>query len=290
MNAHPVTWALRLLVVLLPLVAGDLVGDALADRSVAVARSGTALAWLAWAALVLGAAVPHPISLTVLRVVAPGVAVGSVWAAVAADDLDALGVTGVAAAVAVAALALSAWVADDCLDARSYGDERRFSLRTPATLIFGPAPLAVVVALAGVVVPVMLLAAKAWLAGLVALVVGAVVVRLAVASLHTLATRFVVLVPAGLTLVDPLVLVDSVLFPRARITRLSPALVGTTATDLSQNAPGLAVEVALDGPTSLAVKTGRRTAEETEVSAVVFTPARAAALLAEAARRGVRVP
>jgi hypothetical protein len=110
-----------------------------------------------------------------------------------------------------------------------------------------------------------------------------------VASIHTLASRFVVLVPAGLTLVDPLALVDSILFARARVQRLGPALVGTAATDLSQNAPGLVVEVALDSTVAMAVKTGRRTADEIEVAAVLFTPSRAGALLDEAARRGLPV-
>jgi hypothetical protein len=289
MKAHPVTWALRVLVIILPFAAGDLVGHALADRSVAVARAGTVLGWLAWAVLVAAAAVPHPWSLTAMRIVAPGVALGAMWCAVDVPDLVAMDLVGVAAAIAVAAVAFSAWVADDCMDARSYGDERRFSLRTPATLLFGPAPLAVALTVAGVVAPVLLLAAGQWVAGGIALVAGVVIARFAVASVHTLATRFVVLVPAGLTLVDPLVLVESVLFARARIVALGPAIVGTDALDLSQNAPGLAVEVSVDQPVGLAVKTGRRTADEKTVAAVLFTPSRAGALLDEAARRGVKV-
>jgi hypothetical protein len=289
MKAHPVTWALRLLVVVLPLVAGDVVGDALADHSTPVARAGTAMAWAAWAILVGAAVVPHPVSLTALRIVAPAVAVGSVWALVNASDPGALDLVGVAVALCATVVALSGWVADDCVNARSYGDERRFSLRTPATLLFGPAPLAVALCVAGVVVPVLLLAARQWVAGAVTLVVGLVVARFAAVSVHTLATRFVVLVPAGMTLVDPLALVESVLFARARIRRLGPALVGTSATDLSQNAPGLAVEVDVDQPVGFALRTGRRTADEMQASGVVFTPSRAAALLDEAARRGVRV-
>src|SRR5690606_22609436 len=117
--------------------------------------------------------------------------------------------------------------------------------------LFGPAPIAVALAVAAVVAPALLLAAGAWIPGLVLALVGLVVLRVAVASLHTLASRFVVFVPAGLTLVDPLVLVDAVLFPRARIVRLGPALVGTEATDLSQHAPGLVIEVAVDRPTTV---------------------------------------
>jgi len=289
MKAHPVTWAMRVLVLVLPLVAGDLVGAALADHSLPVARAGTALAWAAWAILVAAAAVPHPWSLTAVRIVAPAVAVGAVWALVADPDPGGLDVAGVAVALALAVVALSGWVADDCMDARSYGDERRFSLRTPATLLFGPAPLAGAIAVAGVVVPVLLLAAEQWVLGGILLVVGLVAARFAVASLHTLASRFVVLVPAGLTLVDPLTLVDSILFARARVRRLGPAVVGTAATDLSQNAPGLVVEVTLDTGVAMAVRTGRNKADEIEVEAVMFTPARAGALLDEAARRGMPV-
>lgn len=289
MKAHPVTWASRALVLLLPLVAGDVVGAAFADRSLAVARAATVLGWVAWVVLVATVAVPHPWSLTALRIVAPAVAVGVAWAAVAAGDVGALDIVGVAVAAGLAVVALSGWVADDCIDAGSYGDERRFSLRTPVTLLLGPAPLAAVVAVASVVAPVLLLAAKQWVVGGVLLVVGLVLLRFAVASMHTLSTRFVVLVPAGLTLVDPLTLVDSILFARSRVTRLGPALVGTDATDLSQNAPGLVVEVRLATPVGLTVRTGRRTADEVEVSAALFTPARPGAFLEEAARRNLPV-
>ncbi len=283
------TWATRALVLLLPLVAGDVVGAALADRSLTVARTATALGWAAWGVLVAAAAVPHPWSLTALRVVAPAAAVGVVWAVIDAGDPGVLDVAGVVVAVCLAVVALSGWVADDCIDARSYGDERRFSLRTPMTLLLGPAPLATVVAVASVVAPVLLLAAGQWVLGGVLLVVGLVAARFALASLHTLASRFVVLVPAGLTLVDPLTLVDSTLFARSRVTRLGPALVGTGATDLSQNAPGLVVELTLATPVSLAVRTGRQTADEVTVDAVLFTPSRPGALLAEASRRGLPV-
>ena len=141
----------------------------------------------------------------------------------------------------------------------------------------------------GIAIGPLLLAAKAWVIGFVTLAVGWAAVSMAVRSLHSLAVRFIVFVPAGMTLVDPLILVDSILFARARIVRLGPALAGTTALDLTQKAPGLALEVSSAEPVEITVKEGRRTAAPTTAAAVLFTPARPGALLDEAARRRIPV-
>ena len=286
-RTHPTIWILRLALVVLPFTVGDALSSAAHDRSSAVRLCLEVLAWSTWAIALVASVVPHPRTLTALRVSVPTLAVGAVWAAI--EVRDAIAFAGAAAAVVAAVLSLSAFVSDEFIDAPSYGDERRFSLRAPAALLFGPIPLAWLVTVTGIATGPLLLAAKTWVIGFATLVVGWAAASMAVRSLHSLALRFVVFVPAGMTLVDPLILVDSVLFARARIVRLGPALAGTTALDLTQKAPGLALEVSSGEPIEITVKEGRRTAAPTVAAAVLFTPARPGELLDEAGLRRIPV-
>lgn len=286
-RTHPSIWILRLALVVLPFTSGDAMTSAAHDRSSAVRLCLEVLAWSTWAIAFVASVIAHPRTLTALRVSVPALAVGAVWAAI--EVRDTIGFVGATAAMVAAMLSLSAYVADEFIDAPSYGDERRFSIRAPAALLFGPIPLAWLVTVTGIATGPLLLAAKSWVIGSFALAVGWAAASMAVRSLHSLALRFVVFVPAGMTLVDPLILVDSVLFARARIVRLGPALSGTTALDLSQKAPGLVLEVSSGEPIEITMKEGRRTAAPTNASAVLFTPARPGALLAEAGRRRIPV-
>jgi hypothetical protein len=94
------------------------------------------------------------------------------------------------------------------------------------------------------------------------------------------------MVPAGLVLHDPITVVDPVLLRRQSVARLGPALEGTTALDLTQKAPGLALEVALSEEVALAlVRPGRRLGEATKATAILLTPTAPGALLEEAGRR-----
>ena len=289
-RTHPTLWAQRVAVVAVALAGADTVGSALSDRSRPVAFALTALAWMIWASAALATAVPHPLGLTTLRVMTPALAVGMGWSLVASSGArsvgaEVLGGLALVSAVVVAVLSVSSWVADAFLDGRSYGDERRFSLRIPATLLLGPVPLATVVPSTWMIATVGLLASRSFVAGIIVGLVGAIVSWRAVRSLHTLSSRFVVFVPAGLTIVDPLILADSVLFPRARVVAIGPAPADTAGTDLSQQAPGLALQLDLDTPTSMTVIEGRSSASEVTTRQVIFTPGRPAAVLDEAERR-----
>jgi len=288
-KVHQATWLLRLMTVLAPFACGPLIGTALADRSRDVQVTGTSSAWVIWGITLLAAAVPHPVSLTAIRITGPALGLGSFVAAVTDPAPDWLTGVGVATALVVAVLSCTAWFADDAVDARSYGDEQRFTLATPGALIVGPVPLAWLVIVATAVGGPLLLAARSWLLGTVVVVIGGTLSWFAVRSLHSLSNRFAVFVPAGLTLVDPMVLADAVLFPRRRIVALAPALRDTTGRDLSQGARGLALEVHLDAPAELTIRTGRTEAEATSVDSVVFTPSRPGAVLNAAKQRSIRV-
>jgi hypothetical protein len=283
-KAHPVTWLLRAFWLVLPFTTGDALGSALADRSAPVQHIVTVGCWAVWAILAVALVVTHAITLTTIRLGVPGAVVVAGWAAWHSDG-SATAIVGLVAAVVAAGLVLSGFVADDFVDGSSYGDERRFALRAPGPLLLGPIPLAWAVLVAGVIVGPLWLACECWIRGVIATVVGWTLAGLAWRAVHTLSKRFVVFVPAGMTLVDPSTLIDAILFPRRSVIALGPAPAHGDHLDLTQQALGLALEVTLDEPFGMTLRRGRNASEETEAVRVAFTPGRPAAVLAEATRR-----
>ncbi len=287
MSAPLPVWILRALLLPLPFTTGAALGDVMSTHSDPVRWCVLVMAWTAWGLTIAASMVPHPITLTALRLGTPFLAVGAAWVAI--DEQSALGLAGAAIALAATAAGLSAVVADACIDGRSYGDERRFTLRTPAALLFGPVPVAWLLTAVGLVAGPLLISSNAWIIGALVTVAGYGIAWLAIRSLHSLSLRFIVFVPAGVTLVDQLILVESILFARSRIIRLGPALADTVALDLSQNAIGLVLEVETTDDVEMAVKDGRKSATEVTTRSALFTPSRPGAVLAEAARRHISV-
>ena len=136
----------------------------------------------------------------------------------------------------------------------------------------------------------LLLADGTWVAGVLLTAVGVGTAVVGFRTLDRLSRRWIVFVPAGVTLVDDLALAEPILFPAARIVRLGPALVGTEALDLTVGAGGLIIQVDLDGPLELlpAVRRGG-VAEPVEVSSVLMAPGRPGEMLAHAEGRRIAV-
>jgi hypothetical protein len=279
-------WPLRVVWFLLPFTAGALVDQVLTDRSTAVSTVVLVGAWGVWALTLAALLVPLPSTLTVVRITAPAAALASIVASalVLLDDetLPLVGIAGLVLAILAAGLALGAPTGDHFVDGASYGSERRFLLRVPGPLLFGPIEAAWLATVLGLITGPLLLASEQWLAGGITLAVGVPVAALAARALHGLHRRWVVLVPAGFVLHDLVALQEPVLFPRHGVARLGPALADTTATDLTQRSRGLALEVDLAPPVTVALA-GRGPADLVELDAALFTPARPGALL-EAAR------
>lgn len=294
MRTHPVVWALRVCWLTLPFTAGDAIGAALDARSTPVTLVVGVIAWATWAAGLIASLVAHPVALTVIRIVVPtapvaAVAALTVWApdgATASDSV--LGFVGLGVALVATAAAMSGATADEYVDGASYGAERRFALRVPTTFLLGPIPVFWAVLVAGCVGGPMLLAARQWVAGAALAALGAVVALPAVRAFHGLSKRWIVFVPAGATLIDHLSLVDPVLFPTRRIAAFGPALDGTTATDLTQGALGLVVEVGFDSPVEITARTSKAAGEVQLVRAVLVSPSRPGAVVTEAMARGLQ--
>jgi len=273
-------WILRAWWAALPFAAGPAFAYALRDAQRSVQTVASVGLWVGWAVGLTAAVVPHPVSLTALRVLAPAAAAGAIAAAVGQDS-SVLAVAWTAVAVA---LAMAPDTGLLCANGPAYPNERRFPLRAPGALLFGPLELAWALAVAGVVSGPVLLAAREWLWGALGTVIGLPLAALLLRSLHQLSKRWAVFVPAGLVVVDPIGLVDSVMLRRQQIRALGPARVDSTAVDLTQGAPGLALEAVLsDSIDVVLVRQGR----PAKATALLFTPTLPGALLDEAASRRV---
>jgi hypothetical protein len=278
-------WPVRVAWLALPFVCGPALGEALDDASRPVQLVASLGMWAGWAVVLVATLVPSTVSLTMLRLGAPGPVAASAAAAVAGgpSGSDTLALAG---SLAAALVAFSAPTGEVFVDGSSYGDEKRMPLRAPGPLLLGPIEAVWCVAAAGVTAGPLLLAAHQWVAGAVALAAGLPAAWFAARSLHALARRWVVFVPAGLVVHDPLALVNAVLVRRATLRSLGPAPAGTDALDLTRGALGLALEVRMTEsvPVTL-VRPPGRTSENVTTDAVLITPSRPGALLAEARRR-----
>ena len=156
----------------------------------------------------------------------PSLAVASAWSA---PWLTAT--VAILSAVVALATALSSPVAHACAASTAYGPEQRFPLRVPISLLAGPLPISVVAVGAGIACGPLLLADGNVVAGIGALIVGAPIVFLLARSLTALDRRWIVLVPAGLVVVDPLTFPDPVLLPREHIASIRISPIETVAND-----------------------------------------------------------
>jgi hypothetical protein len=286
-DAHLVVpWAFRAAWAVLPFTAGTALAEALDGRSRPVQVVASAGLWAAWSAVLAASLVPHPISLSVVRGAAPGPPLLAV-AAAAGGHGSAL---GVATSALAAALAFLPEVGALFVNGPAYPNERRYPLRVPAPLLLGVLALVWSLAVVPPAAALLLLAARQWvLGGLLLVVAGPITVVLA-RAIHGLSRRWLVFVPAGVVIHDPVALADPVLFRKAVVRSFGPAPADTTALDLTQAAPGLALELDLSEEVPLVrAKFGTRTGEPVAPTRVLVTPTRPGAVLREAARRGFRV-
>jgi hypothetical protein len=278
-------WCARLLWVSLPITAATAIADALDGWSSAPANVAAAMLWVAWATALVALFAPRPWGLTFVRVAAP---VGVMVAIVCAPSTSP-GTASVAVAftLVAAVVALSPAVAQAAGNALAYGDEVRFPLRIPLPLLLAPVPVAVVLVATGVAIGPLLLADGHLVAGVVAVVVGIPLVAFLARSLHALSRRWLVLVPAGLVVVDPLILVDPAMMR-------GPQLLGLTATtaapdldralDLRLGTPG-GVTIRLVEPLPFVRRRGRSDGAIVTTDVVLVAPTRRAALLTTAGAR-----
>ncbi len=285
-------WCARVVWAVLPIACGSALSDALASWSTAPARVAAALLWAAWAAGLFVLFAPRPWGFTLLRIVAPlGVVVSAVSASSTATGSA---IVAVASSIVASVLALSEPVCVAAANAHAYGDELRFPMRAPTPLLLAPIPIAIAVAGAGIIAGPLLLADGRLTVGLVATIIGIPLALLVIRSLHALSYRWLVLVPAGIALVDQLTLLDPVLVKREAIARIKRAAGSAprspTMLDLRLGTAIGGVDIAL---TSSSVTFGRRRGRTegaiVEPDAVLVSIVARDAFLARASERRIKI-
>ena len=282
-------WLVRAVWAALPFTVGPAVAAALDGRSRPVQAVASVLLWGAWTAVLLATLVPHPIGLTALRSAAPAALVAAVAAAAGGHGSAPSSALSLGTAALVMALVFLPETGALFVNGPAYPNERRLPLRVPGALLFGILPGAWLLAVATPSAGLFLLASRKWTAGAAVLALGLPLAATLFRSLHSLARRWVVFVPAGMVLHDPLSLTDPVLFRRQVIESLRPAPADSDSLDLTQRAPGLALELLLREESVLMLAEPRnRLGKSVTVDRLLFTPTRPGAVLLEAAGR--RVP
>jgi hypothetical protein len=217
------TWIVRVLWLSLPVSAGDALADWMHSWSDGTRLVAAALVWILWAVVLSALLVPRPMASTLARLGTPLAVVVVVLVAGSGDATTAAWVLALVVTVAACALSVRGDFARVCAQGAAYGDEERFPLKVPPALAFVIVPIAIVLVGAGIATGPMLLGARQWVAGAVAVAVGWPLAFLLARLVHQLSRRWVVLVPAGIVIADPLTLTDPVLFVRERVTGLGPA-------------------------------------------------------------------
>jgi hypothetical protein len=278
-----------------PVTAGPAVGRLLEGRADSPALAVEAGAWLVWFVGLVAVLVPSPRSLTVYRTLAPA-ALGMAVVTMIVDGWNDMTVGALGWAAVTSSVALMPTVGDLMVNGSAYGSERRMTLRPPAVALLGPIQVAWLVVFASLMGLGWAVAAQQPIAAVAVVVIGGAASWAAIRILHQLSQRWIVFVPAGFVLKDPMLLIDAVLCRRNKVESLGPALSSDGVKideaegqiDLSGAARGLALEVRLKEPTPLSVRLGREAAHR-EASRLVFTPSLPGAMLREARIRGIKI-
>ncbi|MBI2168506.1 MAG: hypothetical protein HYU28_03250 [Actinobacteria bacterium] len=285
-NERLLLWTLRVLWLGLPVALAPPLASALEPWTGPEDAVAEALAWAAWGAGVVAVLAPRPAGLTGVRLLGPlslGVAVATTPGRDLADALPAL-----VHALLVTGLCLTPEVAGPFVNGGAYGDERRSPLRSPPAVRFALAPLATLLVGAALAAAPLLLASERWGAGVLALLAGVPVVAVLGRSLHALSRRWLVFVPGGVVVHDPLTLAHPILLPRDHLGALGPPPEPWPgdAVDLRLGARGGELAASLTQPLPVpVVGRNRREVDVAQAAAVIVSLARPGAALREAARR-----
>ncbi len=219
------------------------IGAALDGRSAAARTTVMIGAWLVWGVGVVALVVPSTLALTVMRM-ASALACGAAVLSWIEGASPIRGAVFVACALICGFLVGGAGFGQQCVQASAYGDERRFLLRPPAAFL---PPIAVAGAawVVAVLAAPLLLASGRWILGIAAAIAAALLTVLLLPRFNVLARRWLVFVPAGVVVHDPVVLGETLMVPRVEFASIDLALEGTEAADFTGPASGHAVEIRL---------------------------------------------
>lgn len=239
--ARALPWVARLAWIVVAVVGGAAIDSAVDDRSGAVRWVVAIGAWAGFAGVAVALLIPSVISLTIARVGSPlavVAAVASIAGGSPGGDVALLAVPAMVAAATIFSAEFGRWM----VQASAYGDEHRLPLRSPVPAGAAAIVTWVIWATLLVVGPVTL-AARNWLVGVPLTAVAVAATVFLTPRWNRMSQRWLVLVPAGLVVHDPVVLADTLMVRTEQIAGLGLARAGTDAADLTGPASGYAIEV-----------------------------------------------
>jgi hypothetical protein len=239
------------------------------------------LAWGIWVIVALAVLVPHPLSLVTARLLTPLLALHTGATVLEESTLQWSTVIALLLMIAVSATAFSARYGSVHAQEAAYGHERRHLLRPPMAVL---APLAlvwlVVAALGAVAMRGEQLA--------VSLSATALFIALAVFMLRralVLSRRWLVFVPVGIAVHDPLLLRDTFMVRNHDVRALRDAASNTEAFDVTGTTWGTPLELVLSHPHDVSLSQfGARltgTLDRLHVTALLVAPSRPHIALAD---------
>lgn len=182
----------------------QLVGD---SHSSSVSAVLLVWGWALFLVVAVAVLVPSPISLTVTKCVTPLMAIGAFVAASPA---------GVFGSLVALIISWSALFGDVMVQGSAYGEETRFTLRTPVPY-WAPSVLAWALLSGGLIGGTLLVAAENYIVGAPVLLIGLLLTSTVPRRLHRLSRRWLVIVPAGIVVHDHLVLAETQMSMRSKI-------------------------------------------------------------------------
>ena len=283
------SWVARITWIVVAVIGGAAIDAATVDRTDAVRWTAGVGSWTIWGIVMLAMAIPSVRSLTVSRIGAPlslVVAATVSFSGATATDGAALALPSLIAVVAI----FTTDFGRHFVQSSSYGDEERLPLRMPVAAGTA-AVLSWVVWAVTIVAGPMLLAARSWPAGIVLTIIAAAGVALLLPRWHRLSRRWLVLVPAGLVVHDPVVLADTLMLRTDQIGALRLASSDTEAADLTGPASGYAIEVlATESVTTVfAFTPSDPGGRAIHLTGFLVSPSRPGEALRAAAARGLNV-
>jgi hypothetical protein len=199
--------------------------------------------WILWAVAAVASWILHPISLTAIRLSSPLVFMYLI-AQLPSEDFGVLPVVTATASLVSLLLIYTSDFGMIQVQAGAYGNERRFLLRIPVSLVL-PTLLTWVVLSAFFVIADNLFESGLWLGGSVVALFAAAAMWKFVPQLHRLSMRWLVRVPAGWVIHDGVLLAENLLMRTHNVGSMHLAPATTEAVDLSGITHGIPLEISL---------------------------------------------
>jgi len=281
-----VPWVARFGWIAVAVSGAPALDSALQGRSDTVRWVATGLSAAIWLAGVAAVAITATSTLTLARVVIPMVIPATILAMIYEADFPASLGTLIFGLITVTVV-YSPEYGQLAVQSSAYGNEVRFPLRPPLGYAIASV-LAWLVFVAALISGALLSAAQMFLIGMFFVVLAVALCVLAVPRWHRLSQRWLVLVPAGVVIHDPVNLSDTVMLKRSQVRHITLAPADTEAFDLTGPTSGHALEIATnESITVVCAPVGRAAPRAIHLTAMLIAPSRPGRALRAAADRAL---